>query len=245
MMMLFGISGLCFTCVGVPLLYGCVHPAARRKALSRKLVDHYLRGFVHMLCRLRLMRLQINGLEHLKTAGQLIVANHPTLIDAVVLMACVPGLVPIAKRSLWANPCTLGAIWAADYAPNDHGALLLDACQQRLARGERLLLFPEGRRSTPGAPLHFGRGAAQLAVRTGVPIVPVTLSVQPLFLTRASRWWQAAPRCPDIHIQAYPAIDPNPFLARDRRYPQAARALTRHLHQFYAQELSASESTRT
>lgn len=228
----FGVGGALLT-LTAPL-------AQREPAAARRRVQRLLAAYTAAMRALRLIDLEFKGVEHLRRRGVLIVANHPTLIDAFFLLAAVDQLVPVAKRALLANPFTRGAIRAADYAINDDGPELIDACRERLARGELLLVFPEGTRSGTGE-LRLRRGAAQVAVRTICPVVPVTVQVTERFLTRDTRWWLAPKTAPRFRITAFAPIDPAPFIAAGSP-ALAARRLTEHLHRFFSRELSARGS---
>ena len=75
--------------------------------------------------------------------GSLLVANHPSLIDALILLGYVEDGVVVAKRSLQVNPFTWGGIRGADYVVNADPLALIDECRARIAAGETLILFPE------------------------------------------------------------------------------------------------------
>lgn len=78
------------------------------------------------------------------------VANHPTLIDYVILASVMPETDCLVKSALLRNPFVSGVIRAADYLINSEAETLLSASQQRLAQGDTLLIFPEGTRTRSG-----------------------------------------------------------------------------------------------
>lgn len=106
-----------------------------------------------------------------KIEGCIIAANHPSLIDVVLVTALVPRTLFVAKHALKGNPF-ISAIVRHTALPDDHR--LIDVARPYLANGWNILVFPEGTRSPqPGeiGPLH--RGTAQLALRIGAPLVCV------------------------------------------------------------------------
>lgn len=238
----FGLGGAAMTLLVGPVLFLFVRNPQTRTAVARRCVKALLLGYTGAMHALRLIRLELEGREHLQHRGVVIVANHPTLIDAFFLLGRVDRLVPVAKRALLANPFTSGAIRAANYLVYDEGPLLVEACRERLRRGESLLLFPEGTRTGTDGRIRLRRGAAQVAVRCGCPVVPVTVAVTERFLTRSSPWWLASRTRPTVRITAFAPVDPAPFFAASTSPALATRRLTEHLEQFYSRELPARGS---
>lgn len=116
----------------------------------------------------------------------LVVANHPSLIDTIFPLAFVPGLTCVVKAAWYKSPLLGLLVRATHYVPGpgmpgDEQAMApaLDRMVQTLRDGHPLLVFPEGTRSPRGAVGRFRRGAFEAAVRAGVPIVPLRISVHP------------------------------------------------------------------
>jgi 1-acyl-sn-glycerol-3-phosphate acyltransferase len=128
----------------------------------------------------------------------MIVANHPSLIDVLFLLACVPEAVCIVKHALRRNPVLTWLIGWAGYVSNGSPDGLVRDCVAALAGGHSLIVFPEGTRSTPGCPLALRRGAARIALESGAPIVPVRIHCEPSTLTKGTRWYQIPPRPPHL-----------------------------------------------
>jgi 1-acyl-sn-glycerol-3-phosphate acyltransferase len=117
-------------------------------------------------------------------------ANHQSLFDIPLLLATSPGQVRmLAKRSLFRIPVFGWGLYLGGFIPVDRGADRSTARQSfasavdRLHAGTSILLFPEGTRSCTESLLPFQRGGFLLAMKSGLPIVPVgirgTLAVQP------------------------------------------------------------------
>lgn len=117
------------------------------------------------------------------------IANHQSMFDIPVVISTVPVQMRFAaKRSLFKIPVFGWAIRAGGLIPVDPGSdrrqamATLAALQERLTDGISVLLFPEGSRSLDGLVHPFERGAFLLALKTGLPVVPVgirgTLGVQ-------------------------------------------------------------------
>ncbi len=86
------------------------------------------------------------------------VANHPSLIDYVMLASVMPETDCMVKSALLKNPFVSGVIRAADYLINDQADALLPASRQRLQQGDTILIFPEGTRTVPGKKCSYSGG---------------------------------------------------------------------------------------
>ena len=111
----FGVGGLLMRMVLFPVLNLVVRRKERRVAAARELIRLAFRTYVDMMRALGVLRYEVRGLEKLERGGLLILANHPTLIDTVFLMAFVKNADCIVKGALWNNPFTRGPVRAAGY----------------------------------------------------------------------------------------------------------------------------------
>jgi len=170
---LFGIGGLLLGVVVFPLLLAVLRHHQRRSALARRIIHHLFRAFVGVMCALRVCSLEVRGRERLERRGLLILANHPSLIDVVFLMALVRHADCVVKGALVRNPFTRGPVRAAGWVCNDSGPGLIDDCVASLRAGNNLIIFPEGTRTPAGQTRKYGVSGALLASETGCLIVPV------------------------------------------------------------------------
>src|SRR5437016_3675731 len=119
--LVFGVGGLLLRIAVFPLLSLCIRERRLRVLAARHVILVLFRVFVGLMRWLRVLRYDISGLERLQRQGLLILANHPTLIDTVFLMAFVKRADCIVKSRLWKNPFTRGTVHAAGYISNDSG----------------------------------------------------------------------------------------------------------------------------
>ena len=144
----------------------------RRPERCQPVVRTAWRPLVWAFRLLRLVAVERTG--EIPGGGAVIVANHPSLIDVVLVSVLVPRTLYVAKRALRSNPF-VAAIVRATSLPDD--ATLPESAAPYLRAGWNVLVFPEGTRS-PSVGLHpFRRGTAQLALRTGAPVVPLRISM--------------------------------------------------------------------
>lgn len=235
----FGIGGVVLTLIATPFLWLLVHPAAKRKRQAQRLISLACRCFVGLMHRIGVMDYHISGREHLRHPGALVVANHPSLIDALFLIGLMPEVDCVVNERLWRNPFTGGPVRLAGYISNGcSGPELVARCQASLQAGYRLIIFPEGTRTQPGQPLHFQRGAAHIAVHAAADVVPVTLIFDQTTLTKGEPWYHVPSRKLDINIRVEAPIDVQPYLRNGVSQPLAARQLTTALYDYYTTRLA-------
>ena len=124
----------------------------------------------------------VEGLPHLASVGSAVyVCNHLSYMDTPVLFAHLPFQFRIfAKQSLWKLPFIGWHLRRSGQVPVDqttarNSVASLNLGVATLRAGMPLVLFPEGGRSPTGDPKEFLPGAAFMALRAQVPLVPVTL----------------------------------------------------------------------
>ncbi|TBU88500.1 lysophospholipid acyltransferase family protein [Phytopseudomonas dryadis] len=159
------------------------------------------------LCLLRLgLRSDTRSLaEHERSC--VIVANHQSNYDLYVLGRVVPPrTVSIGKKSLKWIPLFGQLYWLAGNVLIDRGNArrarrsMLETTEALLHRNTSIWVFPEGTRNGGGEMLPFKRGAFQMAIAAGVPIIPVCVSSYIRHL-RLNRWNSGK-----VMIRSLPAI---------------------------------------
>jgi 1-acyl-sn-glycerol-3-phosphate acyltransferase len=236
----FGV-GLSFLAVGIggvfifPILNLVIREPRQRKTIARNLVQLAFRGIVRTMCAFDVFQYQVNGLQKLDRRGLLILANHPTLIDIVFLMAFVRQADCIVKAKLWRNPFTRATVRAAGYIANDDDSVrLIDDCIAAVRRGGNLIIFPEGTRTPVDGSIRLKRGAANVAVRVPCSVTPVRIQSVPPMLVKGRQWWRLPERSSHFRFDVFDDIDVRPFLMAAGSEVLAARELTRHLQKCFA-----------
>jgi 1-acyl-sn-glycerol-3-phosphate acyltransferase len=223
----------------IPLARLLTPGAERRQAVSRSIIRGGMRLFWRTMLVLRLFRCEVRGLEFLSGDRLLVVANHPTLIDAVLLLGLVKDAVVVAKRALAENPVTGPAVTAAGYIVNADGPVLVAQAARTFARGGRVLVFPESTRTPPGQPVRLQRGAANIAVRTGCRVVMVTIRVSNPLLYKGAAWHEMPLEMPRFEVEIRPPFEVGEIVAAHDSLALAARELNDRLQQFYDTEMAA------
>jgi 1-acyl-sn-glycerol-3-phosphate acyltransferase len=136
-------------------------------------------------------------------AGQpfVMVANHPSLIDATAIASAWNTTCVVAKRSLFRSLLVGRLLHYCDHIDGGDGSLIsgasvIEEAQIRLKGGLPVLVFPEGTRSPAGSTSlrPFKRGAFEIACRARVPILPVLVRLDRPILLKSQRWYQSAAR---------------------------------------------------
>lgn len=133
-----------------------------------------------ILCALAGVRVKVEGIENIHPEQTYIFAgNHCGQYDIFSFQGYFPhDFRWIAKKELFRIPLFGRAMHRVGYIPVDrsHGRQAmksLDEAAKRIASGSSVLIFPEGTRSADGKLQEFKTGAVLLAIKAGVPIVPL------------------------------------------------------------------------
>ncbi len=177
-----------FAVVGSLVSVICMVPAvlfrgARARGFGQKLIHKLFRFFLGYARTFGLVELDASELSELrKTDGLIVAANHPCLLDAVMLVSQFPQAVCLMKGSLARNVIFSGTARLAGYINNKSGLGLVKKCEERLREGASLLVFPEGTRTMGGSLLPFKMGFALVAVLTRSPVQTVFITADSNFL---------------------------------------------------------------
>ena len=228
---LFGIGGLLLSVIWFNLLLVLVRDKIYRRRIARRSIAASFRLFLTVAKKLGVLDYHIEGADILRQdRGCLVVANHPTLIDYVLLASVMPETDCLVKSALLKNPFLGGVIRAADYLTNSQADTLLPACQQRLDQGDTILIFPEGTRTRFGEKMTLQRGAANIAVRCGCDLRIVEIHCSEHLLDKQSKWYDTPPTKPLFSVEVRERVSIDLFYDVNSQEPAlAARQLNRHL----------------
>jgi 1-acyl-sn-glycerol-3-phosphate acyltransferase len=166
--------------VVVPMLamlwvYLLIGPSGRR-------ADRAVKAWCRMALRTCGLRPRITGVEHFADVGAaIVVANHASYIDSVVLMASLPtDFRFLAKRRLADYPLIGTVIRKVGHVTVEKATVAqqlsgADVLTRLLQEGRQTLVFPEGTFFRPAELLPFRLGAFKAAVDTRCPIMPIAL----------------------------------------------------------------------
>ena len=236
----FGIGGFLLWVVVFPLLNSIPGSRAQKRVRAQKCVHYSFFLFIGLMHRIGIMTYEITGLEKLNRPGQLIIANHPTLIDIVFLISRIPAANCIVKEKLWHNPFTKGPIINAGYISNGDPEKMINDCVACLQNGGTMIIFPEGTRSVPGKSCKFLRGAAAIALQANAIVTPVTLTCAPGTLTKAEKWYQIPERRFHLAMHAGDDMVLDDFQAMEPK-SLSVRRFNRYLQDIFSQQRECYE----
>ncbi len=128
------------------------------------------------------VRICVRGLERIPRGVCLFVANHTSSADAPAVVGAIPRRIAILlKESLFKWPIAGQAFTLARFIPVNRGArdsaiASVGKATEALMAGQSFLIYPEGTRSPDGRLQEFKKGAVVMAIKAGVPIVPMVCS---------------------------------------------------------------------
>lgn len=226
---LLGLGGVAWSVLALPLRL--LLPERSGRALGRVVVARGFRFYLGALQAVGACRFELGALDALRGAGPMILApNHPSLLDAVLLLSRVPQAACVLKAPL-AESLVFGAgARLAGYIRNDSPIGMVRHAVAELRGGGQLLLFPEGTRTTR-APVNAFRGAIALIARqAGVPVQTVFIETDSPFLGKGWPLTRRPPLPLTYRVR----------LGRRFEAPRDLHAFLRELQQYYEAELAVA-----
>ena len=213
------------------LVAALLYPVLPRQAglvLGRAAISSVYRGFWISAQWLGLMRVDCQALDVLNDdAGLIIAANHPSMLDALLIVSRVPRGICIMRASLMRNPFLGAGARLARYIRNDPPRGMIRSAVRNLQAGGQLVLFPEGTRTVTPPINPFRPGMTLMAHMAQVPIQTVIIESDSPYLGKGWPIW----RTPE-----FPVV----FSARlgQRFAPEADhQALLKRIETYFADEL--------
>lgn len=129
------------------------------------------------------VKVEVTGAEHILLDGpQIFMANHQSFFDIFIVLAFIPAQFRfIAKKELFRVPIFGGALRRygtieIDRQHHVSAVQSIDAAARKIREGKSVMTFPEGTRSIDGEIKAFKKGVFHLALKAGVPIIPISIT---------------------------------------------------------------------
>ncbi|CAG4889657.1 lysophospholipid acyltransferase family protein [Paraburkholderia saeva] len=237
-MAVFGVCGVLFSAIVFPLAWLWPHRASRQRAVTA-VIHGFFRALVAVLQFVGVMKLEVKGGDALRTRHPaIVVANHPTWLDVMVLLSLTPRACCVVKNAHWGNPCFYGIVRAAEYVSNADPVELVEAGSRQLEAGYTMIIFPEGTRSPAPNRLHaFSRGFAHMAIKAGTPILPVLMDCDPPVFTKQLRWYNVPARAFRMRVNVLEPVGVEQLSDHETSPALAARSVTSAIEAHITQHL--------
>ena len=219
--MVLGLGSLAVLCLLWLPLAMIAYPLLPRRwgqPLGRRVIALGMRfylGLLHLLCACRFDLRALDGLRH--ESPLIVAANHPSLLDAVLIVSRLPNAVCVMKAALMDNPLFGAAARLARYIRNRVPADVVLGSLEELRQGGQLVIFPEGTRTEvfpvgPSQP-----GVALIASRAGLPVQTVLIRFSTPYLGKAWPLWRPPPLPLTCRVELGRRFDPPSDTAAFRR----------------------------
>lgn len=192
---------ICLTWTPFAMVLGPLLPQPIGKRIGRRAIQTGFRLYVELLQLLCGCRFDLKALDELahRPGPMILVANHPSLLDAVLLVSHLPNAVCIMKGLLMHNLFLGAGARMARYIVNDAPLPMIRSAIAELRDGARLIIFPEGTRTSelPVGPCAATAGV--IAARAGVPVDVIVIEMSSPYLGK--HWPLTRPPQLPLHVR--------------------------------------------
>lgn len=223
---LLGLMSLAWSVLAVPLYY--VLPRRWGKPLGRWAIMTIFQIYLGALAMIGACRFDIRVLDALRGERPLVIApNHPSLLDALLILSRLPNLTCIMKADIVDNIFLGAGARLAGYIRNDTQLNMIKQAVAELASGSHLLVFPEGTRTSRWPINACTPAAALIARRARAPIQTLFIESDSAYLGKG---WPLMRR---------PALPITYRVRLGRRFdaPQGVRDFTKELERYFIAQL--------
>jgi len=209
------------------ILYPLV-PMSQGRALGRYVITLSFRFYIAILSMSGRFSFDLKELDLLADQPSLILApNHPSLLDAVMVISRLPNISCVLKAELLNNIFLGAGARLARYISNKTVRHMMDMAEDDFSCNSHLLLFPEGTRTTT-EPVNIFKGSVGLiAHHVQVPVQTILIETDSLFLSKGWSLFRKPPMPIHYRIRLGRRFDP----------PQHTKRFMAELEQYFRDEL--------
>ena len=221
---------LCLAWVPVALLIYPLLSERRGRALGRYVIMAVFRLYLASLGLSRRFSFDLDALDVLRDQASLIIApNHPSLLDALMVISRLPNVACVLKSELMNNIFLGAGARLARYIRNTPVRTMVQQSMRDFGSGSHLLLFPEGTRTVGGAVNRFKGSIGLIAQRAQVPVQTVLIETDSKYLSKGWPLFRKPPM--PIHYRL--------TLGRCFAPPPSAHQLVAELERYFSEALPA------
>jgi 1-acyl-sn-glycerol-3-phosphate acyltransferase len=220
---------LCLVWSPIAIVLGLVFPGTLARTVGRWAATIGFRLYLGTLALTRVCRFDLTALDALRCeAPMIIAANHPALIDAVLVISRVPATC-IMKAELVRNVFLGAGARLAGYIHNDSVRQMIDRSVASLRGGAHLLVFPEGTRTTRWPVSAFVRSVGVIAKHASVPVQTVFIDIDSPYLGKGWPLFRKPSLPITYRVRLGRRFDP----------PAKSREFVQELERYFADELAS------
>lgn len=161
-------------------------PRRTGQTIGRWVIMAAFRLYLRLLTTFCACRFDLSELDRLRDSDRVIVAaNHPSLLDAVLIVSRLPNAICVMKSGLMDNLLLGSAARLAGYVCNDGALQMLRQSREALHEGAQLVMFPEGTRTRTFPLDPLTPTLAMIARRSGAPVQAVLLEFSTPYLGKS------------------------------------------------------------
>ncbi|MBQ0039739.1 MAG: 1-acyl-sn-glycerol-3-phosphate acyltransferase [Treponema sp.] len=227
-----GTGAIILAIIVFPLLKIFVHPKEKFRNKAQRFVSAGFRFFMKLLDVSGIVKILIDKETKEKLFNlhsKIVVANHPSILDTVIMITLIPNATVIASQKYEHGP--LGGVIRACYIINSLDFdELCDRCRETLSYGSNVIIFPEGTRTPRHGHNQYKKGAARIARATKSDILPFFLGGSDKFgLGKNNPFWSFNTVEPLIyHVVPLGEICIDDYM--DLTDPISAKRITNEIH---------------
>jgi len=226
-----GLLSLAWTIVSTVLYLLLPEQLATR--LGRRVIMVAFRAYLASLALSRRCSFDLQDLDSLRTGPPLIIApNHPSLLDAVMILSRLPDVACVMKADLMNNVFLGAGARLARYIRNEPIRHMVHLADMDFRRGSHVLLFPEGTRTTR-KPVNILKGSiALIAHQAQVPVQTVLIQTNSPYLSKGWSLFRKPAMPIRYSVKLGKRFDP----------PASSQALMAELETYFAAALLSQSS---
>lgn len=242
----FGLGSLIISVIFFNLMRLVVTNGEKRTRISRNITRYAFKLYLSTACLLRIFDIKISKTELTKNdRGCIYIANHPSLLDVVILDSFVNNSNCVIKASLKNNPFISGIIACNRYVKNSLSPEdILRDCKDSLNRGDNLIIFPEGTRTVNFDKIKFKHGFSSIAVACRADIRPVIIRFDGFALRKNVHWYQIYKKKLTYRIEVLDKFETEKYLNMHQGKEDSAvsRSIAKELQTVIQDRLNSSDS---
>ena len=232
-LVLLGVICLAWSVPALPLYL--LLPARPGAAFARRVMTRAFAFYTWVLLRTGVYRVDLSGIDAIGAASPALIApNHPTVIDAIFVIARHPNLICVMKSSIKNNVFLGAGSRLARYIGNEPPRRMIAEAIAGLREGASVLLFPEGTRSRQFPVNVFHSSVGLIAKHGGAPVQTLLIETDSPYLSKGWPLLRKPPLPIAFRIRLGRRFDP----------PTDVRVFTSELERYFRAELAGSPQRR-